>query len=1030
MTKKQLFSILLVILFLAPLVYAQGISQETGSIKGTVKDNEGNALPGVSVSLTSPSVMGIPSTVTNEAGAFRFTLLPPGEYALTAKLQGFQTVLREGLQVTLGTTLTLTIEMAPAKIEEQVTVTAASPVVDVRASAVAKNFGSELIQNLPINRDLGTIVTLAPGVVSSMNVKGGTAANTIYHVDGLYANDPDNAQLGANVDFNIMEEVEVITGGSSAEIGIASGGFVNAVTRSGGNKFTGLFQGIFNTEDLTTVVVTDDQLRAVGLAKPTVAHYAYDLSGSFGGPIFKDRLWFFTNGRYGRSSTASGFVPWTSPTIPGYSAPWLGKTYTDFDRLNHNWGAFGKLTFQPTKDLKITVNGNGRWNYNNTRASGIYMPYDCTYTDNPWANYNTFGSITYILDPNTYIEARAGFLEVSALLTLPENSQAGVDLNTVPHNYDYYTGYYFGTGDRTNEWIGRPTVQGSLHLTRFQDNFLGGDHEIKAGMEFETVACNWSDWQGTPLFQNWYNGSPYYWRGLYGLTGPDPTHGDGRISLYVMGTTSDTSMAKSRGLRLAGYVQDSWTLKNRLTINLGLRYDNTRGWIPDLYKDRTAGIAYSVGQTYMYPIYGINLYDEVRQSGADPFVKWDLLAPRLGITYDVFGDGKTALKLHLGRFSDWLYASLIVSYNPLRLSSYTFDWWDNNGNGIPDDAGIDSYSGIWNPSPLTKMRDYWSKLVETNLKATYDDQIIAGIDHELLPNFKVSLSYQYKKKNNIIDDAVYDFAAGQTWYKPDSGNWVPFTTTIPAVDQFPAQTVTMYFMKSSAPELMYKLTNLPEAYRKYSGLDITFEKRFSHGWQLGGSVTWSKTWGNIAGGYGNIWGYESAGNTANWFVNTDGRTAEDRPLVLKLFGTFNIPFGFLCSFYYNAYSGTPWQRSVTIYAPSAWGDANGIDRVRYPSATVNIETPGTRRNYWFQNCDFRLEKKFELGSLGAISGYLDIYNLFGNYYVNATLNPGGSWRPTDNNVSTGTYTASGSYKRITSFGNMTRVFRFSLRYAF
>ncbi|MHB8093382.1 MAG: TonB-dependent receptor [Candidatus Aminicenantales bacterium] len=1013
MRTSKVFLTILFSLILVSSLAAQGTLQDTGSIRGTVKDAEGNALPGVTITVTSPALMNSESVVTGVDGGFRISLLRIGSYTLTAELQGFQVAKREGLQVGVGATVTLNITMEQAALAEEISVTATAPVVDVKSSAMANSFKSDLIQNLPINRDLGTVVTLAPGVVSAQSVKGGTAANTIYNVDGLYANDPDNAQAGANVDFNIMEEVEVMSGGMDASVGLASGGFVSAVTRSGGNAFSGLLQAFYNREPWTTIVIPDDQRTAMGVGKPNVQVFSYDLSGSFGGPIIKDKLWFYVNGRYGKSETRSGFIPWTSP---------LGVTYEDFNRENWNWGAFGKLTYQPTRSLRLTVNGNYRAAYANTRASGIYMPFDCTYTDDPWANTNMFGSATYIINPNTYLEARVGWLQVSAFLMLPRK-----ELDDVAHNYDYYTSYYFGTGDRTNEWIGRPTKQASLHLTKFMDNVLGGDHEFKAGLEYNTVACNWSNWQKNPLQHHWYNGNPYY----YAAQGMDrDVYGDGRIALYVMATEREKGVAKSRGLRLSGYLQDSWTIKNRLTINAGLRYDNTRGSIPDLFKERTGGIAYSVGQATLLPASGLNPYDEFSQEGVNPFIKWATLTPRLGFTYDLFGDGKTALKMHIGRYSDWLYASLIVSYNPLRLSSYTFNWWDDNGNKVPDNAGIDHYQVISTRDPKVMLREYWSRLVNTNIKGTYDDQITLGIDHELVKNLKVSLQYTYKKKNNIIDDALYDFETGKTWYQPDSGYWVPFTTTVPARDQFPAQEVTMYFMKKDAPPMFNILTNVPEAYRKYSGVDVTFNKRYANGWQLGGSVTISKTWGNMPGGYGDIWGYSAAGNNANFFVNSDGRLSEDRPLVIKLFGTFQLPWGILSSFYYNMYSGTPFQRSVGVTVPTAWANANGIDLNRSSSYTINTETMGGRRNYTYQNMDFRLEKEFAKTKFGTLSAYLDVYNLFGNYYVNVTQNPGGTWKPTDNNVTTGTYAPSGSYKRITGISNLTRIFRISVRYAF
>lgn len=1016
MKGQKIFWIALLCLSLVSAAGAQGTSKDTGLIRGVVSDSEGSPLPGVTITVTSPALMGARSGVTNELGSFRLPLLPVGTYTMTVELQGFQTIKRENIIVGLAKTVTLNFVMSPAALEEEVIVTAPSPLVDVKTSSVAKAFSFDLLQNLPISRSLGTIVTVAPGVVSSRNVKGGTASDTTYQIDGLYANDPDNAQLGVNIDFNMMEEVEVSTGGMPAEVGISSGGFVNTVTKSGGNEFSGLFQIMYDREDFSTVVLPDDQLQAMGLGKPAVNIFNYDLSGGLGGPVLRDKLWFYVNGRYGADERRSGFVRWTSP---------LGVTYDEYNRTSWNWGGFAKLTFQPNQNLRIALNANARENYRNTRASGLFQPFDAHYHDDPWGNYSGFAVATWIIDPNTILEARGGWLTVSAWLTLVRD-----ELDDVEINYDNYTGYYFGTGYRINEWIGRPSTQASLHLTRFQDNFLGGDHEVKAGLELATVACNWSNWKRNPLRIEWYDGSPYYWRGVYDLDEAHPVYGDGRISLYVAGLSQETGMAKSAGLRYSLYAQDSWTVKNRLTLNIGFRYDATRGWIPDLYKDRSGGIAYSVGEATLKEQWGMNPYDEIRQEGVDPFIKWALITPRIGLTYDLFGDGKTALKLHLGRYSDWLYASFIVSYNPLRLSSYTFNWWDDNGNRYPDNAGVDRYDVVTTRSPLVMQREYWSKLVDTDVKATYDDQITIGIDHELFPNFKIGISYLYKKRNNIIDNALIDFDTGEIWYRPDSGYWVPFTTTVPAVDQFPASTFTMYFMKKEAPEMLQILTNIPEAYRKYSGMDITFDKRFSKGWQLGGSVTYSKTWGNIGGGYGDIWGYEGAGSSANWFVNQDGRTNEDRPLIIKLYGTFNLPYGILSSFYYNYYNGTPWQRSVRVYAPRAWAEANGVDLVRSSSYSMNVETPGSRRSYTRSNLDVRLEKRFGLGGLGTFGIYLDIYNLLGNHYVNIRENPSGTWRPVDNNTSVGTFRASGSYKRITSITGLSRTFLLSLRYTF
>ena len=1029
MKEKKIFLTFLICIALVASLSGQATTRAASTVRGVVTDTEGVPLPGVTVTATSPSLMGTRSNITNAQGYFRISLLPFGTYALTAQLPAFNTVRREDIQLRLSSTITLNFELNPATIEEEVTVIAVAPLVDTKSSAVATYFTYELIHKLPISRNVGAIITLAPGVVKQYQIKGGVSSNTSFNIDGLAANDPANAQRGARIDFNAMEEVEIATGGMPAEVGMAAGGFVNVVTKSGGNDFSGTFQVYYDNEDFSNVVIPEDQLTAMGLGKPNVNIFNYHLTGGLGGAIIKDRLWFYVNARYGANERRSGFVPWTSP---------LGVNYGEYNQETYHWGAFGKLTFQLSPKLKFAINADARENYRNTRSSGLFTPFNCSYHDDPWGNYHAFGSATWIIDENTFLEVRAGWLDVDAetvMVNMEEMSDTEI-------NYDKYTGYYFGTGYRANESVVRLSNQASVHMTRFQDGLLGGNHEFKAGFEFNSSTYDWAMWKRNPLRIEWYNGSPYYWRGVYGadadhpLDEAHPIYGDGSISLFVAGTTDENSMAKAGWLRTSFYAQDSWTIANRLTINIGLRYDATRGWIPDIYKDRSGGISFSVGEATIKEEWGMNPFEELSQEGVDPLMKHALFTPRFGVTYDLFGDGKTALKFHIGRYSDWLSAKTIITFNPLRLKTYKFNWWDQDGDHYPSEAVPrgdltgDYYECVTTRSPLLMKREYWSRLVDKDLKATYDDQISIGIDRELFPNFKIGINYLYKHRRNIIDDALFDFDTGKFWYHPDSGYWVPFTTTVPATDQFEAATVKMYFMTKDAPEMLQVLTNVPEAFRKYSGVDFIFDKRFAQGWQLGGSVTICKVWGNIPGDYEDNFGYAEAGGSANWFVNQEGRQSDDRPLVIKLYGTFNLPYGILSSFFFNHYSGTPWQRGVEVYVPSEWADANNIDLNRSVSYYVNVETLGSRRNYTRSNIDFRLEKSFGLGSIGNFGVYLDIFNLLGNSYVNINRNPGGNWRPDDNNSSTGTYSASGSYRRITSITGISRTFLISLRYTF
>ena len=1020
MISKKRFIVIGTIFFLvSSILYAQISSQETGSIRGVVKDNEGVPLPGVSITVKGPSLMGQATDVSREDGTFRILLLPPGQYAVTAELPGFKTATLENVEVRLGMAISVSITMIPETLAEEITVVGEAPVIDVKSSKTQQIYKSDLIQNIPIGRSLQSVITLTPGTVSSSNVKGGTAANNTYRIDGLNANDPCQQQLDIPIDFNLFEEVEIVTGGMPAEVGGTSGAYVNVVTKSGGNEFSGMVQSYFINEDLTTVVLPQEELTALGLSKPSAPIYDYDFSGNFGGPIIKDKIWFYLNGRYGADKYNTGFIPFTSP--------YDGTYYDTFHRKSHNWGTFMKLTFQLSKSVKLALMGNARQTYRNTRASGWNMPFDCHYHDDPWANYAATGVLTWLIDSNTYLEVRGGYTKVDSMLTLVRP-----ELTTVPYMYDYYTGYYFGTGYRPNEWTGRPKKQFSIALTRFLDNLMGGDHEIKAGLELLFGGDNWAVWKENPIWWPWYNGSPYYYRALYGTR----WWGDAWLGMAVFGTTKEGNIAQGEFIKYGGYIQDSITFKNRLTVNLGIRLDHVTGNIPEVYKNRTGGdIAYQLGEVFLKPTYGINPYDEIRQEGVDGIIKWLTWDPRIGITYDVFGNGKTAIKLHWGKYSDNIYVSIFERVHPLRFHYYYFSWWDDNANGRPDPLGVDSYSFIpsWG-TPTGMLRENWLIGIGEGIKAPYDNQFVVGIDQELVRDFKIGLSFLYKHKKNIIDDVPYDVETGEYWYNPNEspGNkyWIPFKTTVPAVGKdFPATTVNMWFLSNDAPRnWIYQVQNVPEAFRKYWAFELSFEKRMSNGWQLGGSINYSKTWGNIHGGYGDIHATSSAADDANWFVNNGGRTNEDRPIVFKLFGSFDLPLGILGSFYYQYSSGTPWARGVTIVPPAGWAAVNNIDV--YSTYWVNLELQGTRRYYDWQNLDLRLEKYFIIPNLGRLGVYVDIFNALGHHYIDVDQNPGGTWMPVDNNTSEGTYAISGTYKRITGISGLTRRFQLSVRFSF
>jgi hypothetical protein len=257
--------------------------------------------------------------------------------------------------------------------------------------------------------------------------------------------------------------------------------------------------------------------------------------------------------------------------------------------------------------------------------------------------------------------------------------------------------------------------------------------------------------------------------------------------------------------------------------------------------------------------------------------------------------------------------------------------------------------------------------------------------------------------------------------------YLPFTCVVPGTGNYPDSEVTIYLQKVGGPAGFYRGTNLPELVSKYQGLEFIFNKRMSAGWQLNGSVVYSKAYGNLGGGYNETAGWTGSGYWPNWYVYRDGRQATDRPLAIKLMGTAQLPWKLLLSAYYRFFSGAPWGRSTTIRHPANWCAANGA--VQQDTA-VYIEPIDSRRYPASNQLDLRLEKTFDVRRVGTFGIYVDVLNLLGYTYVNVGMNDIARYSPSkpganeDANV-----ILNSSYKLISSVSGM-RSLRLCFRYSF
>lgn len=981
---------------------------QTGSIRGQVVDDQKAPLPGVTVTVTSPALMGKQSAVSGADGSYKFPpILPPGTYQIVAELQGFNTVKRDNVVVRVGAIVDVSFEMAQAAINQEVAVVAPSPVVDVVSTSINQNASNELIETLPYsNRDVWTFAgRLAAGARNNRpEIHGEGPAAFTFTIDGIQATASDQNYSENSVDMETVQEVEFQTGGVDSSAYGARSGYMNVVTKSGGNDLNGMVQFYYTDKNFNQVLPSSEQLAALGISQPTFAVYSYDASASLGGPIINDKLWFFASFKYYTNKAAIAYNPIT------ITDPYTQKAiyYGPYDQVETRPYFFGKLTYQINRNLKIF----GFLSYVNDKIPhyyyGPYMTASASANNNPVQTMNSNG-LTWVINPNTILDIRGGFY----IQDWTGVGTAEADL-TGPTYTDTYTGYNWGKRNM-DSYTYKKNINLKANLIKYVDDFLGADHELQAGVEYCYTDGQWGYWSQNPMTWQYYNGNPYWSRGNYNLTGPHTLYGDGSLTFSTWGTMRGGAQNVGYGNRYSGFIQDSMTFGSRLTVTVGLRYDYMHTEIPVQVKKAAAGdLAKALGEAYIVPTYGFNPYLDVTFEGWDNPYAYKALAPTIGLSYDVFGNGKTALKLHYGIYYDPQNTGF-SGLQPSGPYSFNFWWWDTNLNGLPDKPGTDAYVMKSGQNPANMLSTQFKLGLDPNIKFPYTHEFIGQIEHELFPFLKVGGNLIYRDRQNIQGGLLYDLNQNSYWnlLEQHPEYWVPFTTTVPAYSgtTFPAQTVTVYYRSNNAPASFNKTTNVPQQKSRYTGFELTWEKRMHDGWSLGGSFSWSYQWNN--------------GSFSNPNTRVNAETRAGVPWWFKLYGTFNIPYGFVASFIYLHTEGGYWGRTVSVSAPSSWITANNVQS---GSIGVNVETPDMRRNVASDNMDFRLEKSFQIGKIGRLGVFADVFNLFGAQYPTVIMNPAGTWAPTAEGANqSGTFTPASL--KVSGISGV-RTYKFSARFSF
>lgn len=905
MSKKAFF--MTAILLIAGLAFAQ--TTQTGNIVGRVLSPEGEGLPGVSVTLTSPAMI-IPSmsAITGERGAFRFMALAPGDYQITFELSGMKTVIRKGVKVEVARTATLDITMEIKSLEENITVIGQSPTIDKQRTARPANLDKMFLQSIPAPRNLGTYVNMAPGI-SDTSAYGSSTMDNSYLLDGVNLVDAATGTQSVGFGLDIMEEIAIQAGGLSAEYGSVRGAMINVVTKSGGNKFSGSGSFYFNQENLKSVNTHGTPLAGSKSGNKMEIEPVFTL----GGPLIKDKLWFFMNASF--IQTEAFVAGYPAGVAPGNEKPF--KTMLPYP--------YFKLSFQPGANDKFMLSYNYSDRITDDRGASKFSAESVTIKQtSPSHVFNA--QWTKFFGSNFFANMRYGMVLYQLLLNAKGSEAQRTDNNTSIST---------GNAWRNHDLYTRNRFQFNADATAFIDN-LAGTHELKFGGEIQYAHTTWD---------------------VYGVS--DPLTGGCSIALYgsdyyrVLTLRGNGFNRADNVVDYAGFVQDNWAITRNLNLSLGLRLEYNSIVYPA--QNTTEGPIEFLGKTYNRSIpESLTMY------------KWMDLAPRVGFIYDLFSDGKTLFKASYSRYILPNQVGWINLAHPNGWFGY-YQYLNPDGSILYNPDGTPKVTlwampgGFQNGGAQIGYKDY-------KLKAGYTDELAIGIERELFADFSIGARYIKKwdrDQPNMIDAAQLDadklLSTGEIDY---SKNWTSKTV----VDPYNGQTLTFYQKINLTASEIY-IVNPPGADRNYSGFEFTLNKRFSKGWALDASYVYAKSTGLITTGRAD----ESLGGAVGGFyqspnahTNASGTLPLERRHQFKLEGLMKGPFGINLSGYFRYLSGLPVTRTVSN---------NYLGLSLNTNVTIYAETRGHTFLPPVVQLDLRLEKTIKISTLN-IGVFADCFNLF------------------------------------------------------
>jgi hypothetical protein len=944
--------VLVVLLALAILPVLSFAQIKGGDIYGSVVLADGSKVPGVLIVLTGEKI-GKLTTISSEKGNFRFLTLPHGMYELRCELEGFKTVIRKDIDISLGKSVTLNILMETTTLKEEITVTGTTGLVDTRKIQISATIDKKWIESIPTARNPWTVLSALPGLMvdrvdvggadsgqqSTFYAGGGTSDDTTWNVDGANITDPSAIGAApAYLNINSYDELQVNLGAN--DITAQTGGVqLNFVTKRAGNRTSGDFHLYVEDkawemkQDPTAYMVQRDWV-VPGINR------LYQYGVSLGGPIVKDKVWWFG------SWAIQDIHKRTEPGIE--DATWLASGY-------------GKLNFQlgnTSGDFHISYDNKQKWG---RTAWSPAQQNNGSLWDQTGPGYLLYGGLSHVMG-DLMLNVKAVYTDGGFVL-----DPRGADVNPATgHNEGNDTVILdnaFALDAMDHYGTNRNSVDASFDGNYFLEGALGGDHEIRFGVDYFTATTTTFDLYPNQRYTYVYTGYP-----------------QDNYFLAIADYKTDVSFK-----RISAYIQDTITW-GKLTASFGVRYDKETGGINPLIDPPFTW--YEPGS----PHHGEQLWPSWNKAIeiTEPFkpdAAWSLISPRISFTYDLTGDGKNVVKVSAARYMGQSGNTIGNAYAPFRWAM--IGW---------DDANVDNVIQYGEIGPVYVNSPFLSQNPQTGLNnVMWDpdyntpllDELVLKFEKALTDDLGVELTGFYKKRTKLSVDYANTGRFGNTTKRmldlngtiETKSNWVYAGdvqvggTTVPTYERINNGVGSYYYNKD-------------KAYDTYLGLQFVLNKKLANKWMANLSFTY-QDWKRHR--YAdeeldlNNFDFFNGGQMAE---STTGSGLSDvfvnSKWMVKFTGMYQLPYGINLTTFAQARQGNPQplRSQATLHQGTVWLFMGG-------------HTLGDQRLPTFWMLNLGLEKTFKVADTVTATLAIDWYNatnnqieLKNNIYVGSTLDAG------------------------------------------